>query len=94
MTITIYGIKACDTMKAGANEKDLQRWIKAFGWETVINRQGPSWRKLPEETRNSMDATGAITAALQNPSLIKRPIIEGNGILEIGFDPARWAELF
>lgn len=114
MTITIYGIKACDTMKksftwldqqqvdwqfhdykkAGANEKDLQRWIKAFGWETVINRRGTSWKKLPEATRNSMDAIGAIKAALENPSLIKRPVVEGDGILEIGFDPARWAEVF
>ncbi|MEE4250624.1 MAG: Spx/MgsR family RNA polymerase-binding regulatory protein [Alcanivoracaceae bacterium] len=114
MTITIYGIKACDTMKksfvwldqhkidwqfhdykkAGANDKDLQRWIKTFGWETVINRRGTSWKKLPEATRNSMDTAGAIKAALENPSLIKRPLIEGDGILEIGFDPAHWAEVF
>ena len=114
MTITIYGIKACDTMKksftwldqhkidwqfhdykkAGANDKDLKRWIKAFGWETVINRRGTSWKKRPEADRNSMDAAGAIKAALDNPSLIKRPIIEGDGILEIGFDPAHWTEVF
>ena len=114
MTITIYGIKACDTMKkaftwldqqqidyqfhdykkAGAVEKDLKRWIKAFGWETVINRRGTSWKKLPEAERDSMTASTAVQAALNNPSLVKRPIIEGDGILELGFDPARWAEVF
>ena len=114
MTITIHGIKACDTMKkaftwldqqqidyqfhdykkAGAVEKDLKRWIKAFGWESVINRRGTSWKKLPEAERDSMTASTAVQAALNNPSLIKRPIIEGDGILELGFDPARWAEVF
>jgi len=112
MTITIYGIKACDTMKkaftwldnnkvdwqfhdykkVGAREQDLRRWIKTFGWETVINRRGTSWRKLPETERDSMTAETAITAALANPSLIKRPIIEGDGVLEIGFDQSRWAD--
>ncbi|MFN3714577.1 MAG: Spx/MgsR family RNA polymerase-binding regulatory protein [Alcanivoracaceae bacterium] len=113
MTITVYGIKACDTMKkaftwldqhkvdwqfhdykkAGASEKDLKRWIKAFGWENVINRRGTSWKKLPESERETMTATTAVQAALANPSLIKRPIIEGDGILELGFDPTRWADV-
>ena len=44
--------------------------------------------------RDSMTASTAVQAALNNPSLIKRPIIEGDGILELGFDPARWAEVF
>lgn len=114
MSITIYGIKACDTMKKaftwldqnkiewhfhdykklGANKEDLQRWMEKFGWDTVINRRGTSWRKLPETLREKMDTESAINAALENPSLIKRPVIEGDGILEIGFDAQRWAESF
>ena len=114
MTVTVYGIKACDTMKkaftwldahqvdwqfhdykkAGISEKELKRWIKALGWENVINRRGTSWRKLPEAERDTMTPGSAIQAAIANPSLIRRPIVEGDGILELGFDPARWAEVF
>ena len=83
-----------DGTEAGANEKDLKRWIKAFGWENVVNRRGTSWKKLPQAERDSMTASTAVQTALNNPSLIKRPIIEGDGILELGFDPARWAEVF
>ena len=113
MSITVYGIKACDTMKkafvwldannidwqfhdykkAGIDATSLHRWITTLGWETVINRRGSSWRKLPEALRNSMDSDSAVAAAIDNPSLIKRPIIEGDGILAAGFDSDHWRSL-
>ena len=114
MSVQIYGIKACDTMKkaftwleehgidyqfhdykkAGAPEAALRRWIDALGWETVINRRGTSWRKLPESLRDSMDAEQALRVALDNPSLIKRPMLEKGKLLEPGFKPARYADIF
>ena len=113
MSITVYGIKACDTMKkafawldanniswqfhdykkAGIDGASLRRWIDVLGWETVINRRGTSWRKLPESVRQRMDVELAIDAALANPSLIKRPIIEADGILAAGFDSDHWRTL-
>ena len=113
MSITVYGIKACDTMKkafawldanniswqfhdykkAGIDAASLRRWIDVLGWETVINRRGTSWRKLPESVRQRMDVELAIDAALANPSLIKRPIIEADGILAAGFDSDHWRTL-
>ena len=114
MSITIYGIKACDTMKkaftwldqqgidyrfhdykqAGAPEAALRRWIKQLGWETVINRRGTSWRKLPEAERETMNAETAVQAALANTTLIKRPMLEKGKLLEPGFSPARYGEIF
>ena len=114
MSVQIYGIKACDTMKKaftwlddhgidyqfhdykkeGASAAALRRWIDALGWETVINRRGTTWRKLPESLRQSMDAEQAVQAALDNPSLIKRPMLETGKLLEPGFKPARYAEIF
>ena len=114
MNVTIYGIKACDTMKKaftwlddngidyhfhdykkeGAPEAALRRWIKALGWETVINRRGTTWRKLPQAQRDSMDADSAVAAALENPSLIKRPLLETGTIIEAGFKAERYADIF
>ena len=114
MSVTLYGIKACDTMKKaftwldqhgvdyqfhdykkeGAPEQALRRWIDALGWETVINRRGTTWRKLPDTVRETMDAEGAVKAAMENPSLIKRPILESGKLTEAGFKPERYAAIF
>lgn len=81
-----------DYKKAGAPEKQLRQWIRKLGWETVINKRGTTWKKLPETVRASMDAESAVAAALENPSLIKRPIIEQGTILLAGFDTGTWQE--
>lgn len=113
MRITIYGIKACDTMKkaftwldqhgieydfhdykkAGAPAERLPAWIAQQGWEQVINRRGTTWRKLPESARENMTAEAAASAAADNPSMIRRPLVEADGkVLLLGFDAAAWAQ--
>ncbi|MDA3877877.1 MAG: arsenate reductase [Halothiobacillus sp.] len=79
-----------DYKKHGVPETLLDAWIAAFGWETVINRRGTSWRGLSETTRTAMDAASAKVEALHNPSLIKRPILVTENTTLIGFDPESW----
>lgn len=81
-----------DYKKAGAPEKQVRQWTRKLGWETVINKRGTTWKKLPEDLRASMDAESAVAAALENPSLIKRPIIEQGTILLASFDANIWQE--
>lgn len=81
-----------DYKKAGAPEQEVARWIAELGWENVINRRGTTWRKLPEERRANMDAADALAAALENPSLIKRPMLVHRKGLLLGFNPEQWAE--
>lgn len=111
MTITLYGIPNCDTVKkarawldaqglsyhfhdhkkAGVNEAKLRGWVDLAGWEKVLNRQGMTFRKLPESQRGDLDADKAVAVMLAKPSAIKRPIVEhGEGLL-VGFDPAGWS---
>jgi len=111
---TIYGIKACDTMKkarawlderavgyefhdykiAGVTRIALERWIKAVGWEKLLNRAGTTFRKLPESDRADLDAPKAIALMLAQPSLIKRPVLEGDGHLLVGFKPEAYGAAF
>ena len=113
MTLTIHGIKNCDTMKkafvwleargiaydfhdykkAGVAKAQLARWCQAKGWETVLNRAGPTFRKLPDADKQGLSQEKAIALMIGNPSMIKRPILEGEGLLEVGFKPERYAEL-
>jgi len=81
-----------DFKKSGVPEERLEAWLAHFGWETVINRRGTTWRRLPAEEREAMDTGRARKAALSNPSLIKRPVIETDDQLLIGFDADQWQE--
>jgi Spx/MgsR family transcriptional regulator len=108
MTITIYGIKNCDTMKKarawladhgvdyafhdyktlGIDRPRLEKWAKELGWETLLNRSGLTFRNLPEEDRQGIDAGKAIALMLKQPTMIKRPVLElGGGRVLAGFRP-------
>jgi Spx/MgsR family transcriptional regulator len=75
-----------DYKKEGADEAVLKAAMKKFGWENVLNRKGTTWRKLPEDMRGKMTEKSAMAAALDNPSLIKRPLVVAGAQMVLGFD--------
>lgn len=75
----------------GVAETDLRRWCVALGWENVLNRAGTTFRKIPPEDRENLDEEKAIRLMLAQPSMIRRPILEGEGRLIAGFKPERWS---
>jgi len=83
-----------DYKKAGVTKAQLHQWCRAAGWETVLNRAGPTFRKLPDADKQNLTQDKAIALMIGNPSMIKRPILEKEGALEIGFKPERYAALF
>jgi Spx/MgsR family transcriptional regulator len=114
MTVTIYGIKNCDTMqkafkwldahgvvyefhdykKAGVTTAHLAQWCRAAGWEAVLNRAGTTFRKLDDADKKGLTQDKAIALMVGQPSMIKRPVLDADGKLEIGFKPERYAALF
>ncbi len=112
--VTLYGIKACDTMKKAFNWLDdhkidyvfhdykkqgidtdaLRLAIAQHGWDTAINRRGTTWRKLPEDVKNAMDESKAIDIAVQNPSIVKRPLLVVQGESHLGFKEEAYKEIF
>lgn len=80
-----------DYKKAGIGADTLRGWVTALGWETVLNRKGPTFRKLPEEERADLDADKAIRLMAVHTSAIRRPIVEYTGGLLVGFDPQEWS---
>lgn len=75
-----------DLRADGIGAKDIAAWIARHGWETVINRKSTTWRALPVELREGLDAKSAAALALKEPALIKRPVIEAGKDSFIGFD--------
>lgn len=114
MSVTIYGIKNCDTMKkafawleaagvaydfhdykkAGVTKGDLEKWCKEAGWETVLNRAGTTFKKLPDADKEGLTERKAIALMMAQPSMIKRPVLDDGKRLLVGFKPDEYEKEF
>jgi arsenate reductase len=83
-----------DYKKLGIEKKKLDEWIKAVGWETLLNRRGMMWRKVPDDVKAAIDEKSAIKLMLETPSIIKRPVLEEKGKVTVGFKAEIYEELF
>ncbi|AOY88220.1 arsenate reductase [Marinobacter salinus] len=83
-----------DFKKEGLDDTLLNRWEKAVGWEALINRRGTTWRKLPDEVRDTISAQSAHDIMIENPSIIKRPVVEYKDSVSVGFNAEEWAKQF
>ncbi len=78
----------------GIDKAVLERWVGEVGWETLLNRAGTTFRKLPDEDRENLTEKKAIALMLDQPSMIKRPVLDVDGKLTVGFRPEVYAKLF
>jgi arsenate reductase len=81
-----------DYKSRGVERARLEGWAKKLGWETVINRAGMTFRKLPDKDKAGLTEAKAIKLMLTQPSMIKRPLLElGGGKLLVGFNAGDYA---
>jgi arsenate reductase (glutaredoxin) len=80
-----------DYKKQGVDASKLKSWCQEFGYEQVVNRKGTTWRKLDEAVRDSLTEAKAIKLMIEQPSLIKRPILESGKQRILGFDEAAYS---
>ncbi|MCF6369313.1 ArsC family reductase [Rhizobium halophilum] len=83
-----------DYKAVGVDRTQLERWCDAAGWETVINRAGTTFRKLDDGLKADLNREKAITLMLDQPSMIKRPVLEAEGKILLGFKPELYASHF
>lgn len=115
MTITLYGIPNCDTVKKartwladqqqefafhdfkkqGLTRAIVAGWLKQLSRDVLVNRKGTTWRALSDERKASIvDDEAAIALMLENPSVIKRPVLDNNGAYSVGFSAAQYQQIF
>jgi arsenate reductase len=81
-----------DYKSAGIERAKLEGWAKKTGWEVLLNKAGTTFRKLPEADREGLTEKKAIALMLDQPSMIKRPVLDlGGGKLLVGFKPELYA---
>ncbi|CAD7051510.1 ArsC family reductase [Pseudorhizobium endolithicum] len=83
-----------DYKSEGIDRGHLERWVEAAGWETVLNRAGTTFRKLDDAAKAGLDREKAIRLMLEQPSMIKRPVLETNEKIVVGFKPELYEPLF
>ena len=83
-----------DYKKAGIDRASLERWVNEHGWETVLNRAGTTFRKLPDADRANLDADKAVALMLAQPSVIKRPVLDLGDRRIVGFKPEIYEAAF
>ena len=83
-----------DVRKDGLDPARLQRWIDALGWEKLLNRSGTTFRKLPDADKQGLDAARAKALMLDQPAMIRRPVVEAGDAVSVGFSADDWAKRF
>jgi Spx/MgsR family transcriptional regulator len=68
----------------------LEAWADQLGWEPLLNRRGTTYRQLPPERTASLDRAAALALMLEQPALIKRPVVVRNDEVRVGFQAADW----
>jgi arsenate reductase (glutaredoxin) len=84
-----HDYKAC-----GIDKATLDSWVGKVGWETLLNRAGTTFRKLPDADRDSLTEKKAVGLMLAQPSMIKRPVLDNGGRLTVGFKPEVYQGVF
>lgn len=80
-----------DYKKAGIDAARLRAWVRELGWETLLNRAGTTFRKLPEAEKQGLGEERAVALMLAQPSMIKRPVLDLGGRRIAGFSAEGYA---
>lgn len=81
-----------DVRDDGLDIQMLERWADRIAWQKLLNRKSLTWRKIPEVDRSGMTKNRAFALMLEQPTLVKRPVIESPQFLAVGFSEKRFAE--
>jgi len=81
-----------DLREDGLDIQMLERWTQRIGWARLLNKQSLTWRKIPEVDRNDMTHNKALAAMIDNPTLVKRPVLESKRFIAVGFSEKRFGD--
>jgi arsenate reductase len=84
-----------DFKKQGLTAEQVKHWLKSVDWEVLVNKKGTTWRALSDERKAQIvDANSAIALMLENPSVIKRPVLQRTDGSHVGFSDAQYRQIF
>ncbi len=84
-----------DFKKQGLERATVSAWLEQLDWEVLVNRKGTTWRNLPDERKAAITSgQAALDLMLEQPSVIKRPVLDNDGTFSVGFSDSQYQALF
>jgi Spx/MgsR family transcriptional regulator len=83
-----------DFRKQGLEPETIKEWLTQIPWDKLLNKRSTTWRNLESEVQQSVNAENIIELLVKNPTLIKRPVLKVNGIINIGFNADTYQGIF
>ena len=83
-----------DFRKDGINKDIIYGWLNNVAWDKILNKRSTSWRNLDASTQQAINATNVVDLLVENPTLIKRPVMDVNDIITVGFNSDTYQGIF
>ncbi|CAI8170546.1 MAG: Regulatory protein MgsR [Cellvibrionales bacterium UBA7375] len=83
-----------DFRKDGINKDIINVWLNTVAWDKILNKRSTSWRNLDASTQQAINATNVVDLLIENPTLIKRPVMDVNDIITVGFNSDTYQGIF
>lgn len=83
-----------DFRSDGLGAEQVKLWLAALGLESLINKRSTTWKNLGPETREGLNEQNAAALIIEQPTLIKRPLLELKGQFHVGFKAEHYQTLF
>ena len=83
-----------DLRKEHVDAQTLEHWLATLGRERLVNKSSATWRTLERSQREQIESGNPVPVLIANPTLIKRPVLAGDGLLHCGFNPSDYEQLF
>ena len=83
-----------DVRADGIDAEKIEYWIEQAGWESVLNCRGTTWRKLDSSIQETINADTVTALMLEHPAMIKRPVLDVDGAITIGFKADQYQTIF
>ncbi|MCK8132071.1 ArsC family reductase [Pseudoalteromonas sp. 2CM28B] len=83
-----------DYRKDGVNEQLVNEFAEHIDWEQLVNKRGITYRALCDEQKQNLSKDTAITLLVEQPAMIKRPVLVNNNSYHLGFKAAQYDEIF
>ena len=83
-----------DFRKQGLDETTINQWLKTVSWDKILNKRSTSWRNLDASIQQAVNSSNVVSLLVENPTLIKRPVMDVNGTITIGFNADTYQGIF
>lgn len=83
-----------DFRKQGLDANTINRWLQSVSWDKILNKRSTSWRNLDPSIQQTVNETNIVDLLIENPTLIKRPVMDVNDTITFGFNSDTYQGIF